>query len=187
MNNKSINTVIASQLEIISQGQNYLELISDEEYNYIPSPNFVSSCGSHIRHIIDHYLAIKVGASTGLIDYDVRSRGEEVESNRLIAIEMLSEIANWINSLSVEDLNNQISISTEVSISKKETHSFSSSLGRELIFAASHAIHHYAIITQISTQLKTKTPEGFGIAPATSSFLREQKLSGVKKQNILNR
>ncbi len=170
--------MITSQLEIIEQGQLYLKTVSQKEYTAIISPNFMSSAGSHMRHVIDHYLAIITGLKSEYIDYDVRVRGSQLETSPQLAIEKLNEIALWINSISEDTLNEMITLSTEVSVTNKNVQKVQTSVARELIFAGSHAVHHYAMIAQISFVQKgvvqTKDlPQYFGLAPATATFLRQ--------------
>lgn len=170
--------MLTSQLEIIEQGKLYLKSISKEGYTAIISPNFMSSAGSHIRHIIDHYLAIISGTENTLIDYDVRERGSEIESSPTLAINKFNEIARWIKSLSESELNKIITLTTEVSVTNKNVQKVQTSVARELVFAGSHAVHHYAMIAQISFAQEADTqqkpmPQAFGLAPATATFMRQ--------------
>lgn len=175
--------MLKSHLEIIEQAQLYLNTVSVDEYSLIMSPNFTSSAGAHMRHIIDHYLAVISGMESELIDYDVRDRGSKVELSPIFAQEKLVEIAQWIESLSEDDLQRSITLTTEVSITKKKVQKVPSSIARELIFVSSHALHHYAMISQISIAQKsilsrpsTKAgvqPNTFGLAPATATFIRK--------------
>ena len=171
--------MITSQLEIIEQGQLYLNTVSTKDYTDIISPNFMSSAGSHMRHIIDHYLAIITGLNNDFVDYDVRVRGSQLESSPALAIDKLNEIAVWIKSLCEDELNQMITLSTEVSVINKNVQKVQTSVARELVFAGSHAVHHYAMIAQISFAqqniLQTKElPQYFGLAPATATFLRKK-------------
>jgi hypothetical protein len=170
--------MITSQLEIIKQGQLYLNTVSKQDYIEIISPNFISSAGSHIRHIIDHYLAIMSGIKNEIINYDIRVRGGELESSPQLAKNKLNEIAIWIQSLSENELSKTITLSTEISVTSKNVQTVQSTIARELIFAGSHAVHHFAMIAQISLAQKsmlqtTELPENFGLAPATANFLRK--------------
>lgn len=170
--------MLTSQLEIIEQGQLYLNKVSKKNYTAIISPNFISSAGCHMRHIIDHYLAIISGIEKKLIDYDVRGRGNQLESSPILAIEELNKIAIWIKSLSNGELNKVIMLTTEVSVTNKNVQKVQTSLARELVFAASHAVHHYAMIAQITlaqtaSEQQTGLPQEFGLAPATATFIRK--------------
>lgn len=174
--------MLSSQLEILSQGKLYLNTVSESDYTAIISPNFISSAGSHMRHIIDHYLAIISGSENGLIDYDVRLRGNKIELSPQLAIEKLNEIADKILNFSANELNKIIPLSSEVSVTNKNIQTVKTSIARELMFAGSHAVHHYAMIAQITFAQKASLPECFGIAPATATFLREQ--NKIKKNII---
>jgi len=111
--------MIKSQLEIIEQAQSYLNQVSEEDYTAIISPNFISSAGSHVRHIIDHYFALMSGLHNNVIDYDKRGRGSSIELNPTLAIDKLNEISEWIKSLSDRQLNTLLPLNTEVSMTSK--------------------------------------------------------------------
>ncbi|PCI71541.1 MAG: hypothetical protein COB38_05485 [Gammaproteobacteria bacterium] len=168
--------MIQSQIEIIEQAIIFLQSVDGKDYSQVITPKFESSAGSHIRHIIDHYESIRNGFISGEVDYNIRSRGASVEKNPQLAIQKLTFLSNWISELTATDINRKITLTTEVSIIRKEIVSIESNIARELIFAGSHAIHHYAIISQIiKNQIKSDksyTPYNFGIAPATATFLR---------------
>lgn len=166
--------MLTSQLSVLTQGQNYLNTVSTDDYNEIVAPNFISSTGSHMRHIIDHYVAVINGMETGIIDYDQRSRGGDLESNPATALKKMEEIATWIGNISDEMLNKTLNLSTEISVTEKHVQQVPTSLARELIFVGSHAVHHYAMINQISIAQERRSDPSFGLAPATASFLREQ-------------
>ena len=173
--------MIESQLKIIEQGISYLESVSKEDYTTIISPNFISSAGAHMRHIIDHYQAIISGLENDLIDYDIRKRGSNFELSPRLAIEKLNEIANWIELVTEDDLNKLITLATELSVSRQNIQHVQTSVARELVFASSHAVHHYAMIAQISFAQQNRQPESFGIAPATATFLRNSSKSNNDK------
>ena len=196
--------MIKSQLEIIEQAKQYLNSVSNKDFTDIISPNFMSSAGSHMRHIIDHYLALMSGLKNDLIDYDVRVRGSEIESSPQLAMEKLEEIAFWIKSLSADELNKTITLSTEVSVINKNVQQVKTSVVRELVFVGSHAVHHYAMIALItfaqqslsqqkllqennvqkSTKKTDSLPQGFGLAPATATFLRKNDEQPTESESI---
>jgi len=168
-----------SQLEIIAQAQQYLKSVQKADYIEILAPNFMSSAGAHIRHIIDHYLAIIVGIEKNLINYDIRSRGSQIETSPEAAIKEIDEISHWIKQLSDDKLYKAVTLTTEISITNKNVQIVQTSIARELIFASSHAVHHFAMITQISIAQKKALPVSFGLAPATATFLRQQRAHSV--------
>ena len=165
--------MINSQIIILVQAKTYLKAVTSEQYNEVVIPLFISSAGAHMRHILDHYLAIMNGLENGLIDYDKRSRGGTVESDPAMALDLISKIESFLLSLSSVQLSNTIQLSTEVCVEKKLVEIVDTTLARELVFAGSHSIHHFAMIEQISKAQKLPTPEQFGIAPATATFMRD--------------
>lgn len=113
------------------------------------------------------------GLETGFIDYDRRHRGSKIETNKGAAIELLEKIKAWLVTLNEEILGAEMRCSIEVSVSEKLKADVRTTLERELIFAASHAVHHYALISIAAKMQDIKIGEDFGLAPATATFLRE--------------
>ncbi|MEM5510570.1 hypothetical protein WNY79_10335 [Pseudoalteromonas sp. AS84] len=174
---RKTDSMLNSQLEILAQGHTYLESVTKEDYSQIVAPNFISSAGSHMRHIIDHYQSLMTGFDINNIDYDSRLRGSNIESNPCEAIKKIAEIASWIEQLSTDDFNKPLLLSSEVSIKSKNVQTVTTSLARELIFVGSHAVHHYAMISQITFAQKASFDQSFGLAPSTATFLREKSQS----------
>ena len=96
--------------------------------------------GKHVRHIIDFYLCFINGIKIKFIDYDKRERNKKVENDKEYAIKTISVI---INLLKNSHLNTPITINLNLSITKS---SLNSSIERELMYIADHAIHHGHII-----------------------------------------
>jgi len=176
--------MLTSQLEIIEQGRSYLASISIKDYTAIISPNFISSAGAHMRHIIDHYQALISGFESGLIDYDVRERGGEFELSPQRAIEKLNEIADWVEQLTPNQLNTMVTLATEVSVTEQNIQQVQTSVARELVFAGSHAVHHYAMIAQICFAQKNLQSQLFGLAPATATFIREKSKQSADNNKV---
>ena len=174
--------MLNSQLEIIKQGQQYLHNVSQADYTAIISPNFISSPGAHIRHIIEHYQAIISGFESKLIDYDDRNRGGQIESSPQLALQILTEIAHWIKNLLKSDLEQIITLSTAISVTNKTVQHVQTSVARELVFAGSHAVHHYAMIAQIASTQNVSLPQSFGLAPSTLSFIKQSDSDDNFKQ-----
>lgn len=169
--------MLSSQLEIIKQGQDYLNTLissnNNANYRKVFAPLFISSAGAHMRHIIDHYLALIAGLPLGKVDYDVRHRNSKVELEPELALDKLAQISYWLKSLATTDLTRALTLSTEISVHEQKVQSVPTSLARELVFAGSHAVHHYAMIAQIAQQQDMVLPSNFGIAPATVTHLRK--------------
>ena len=90
-------------------------------------------------------------------------------------------LASWIEQLSTDDFNKPLLLSSEVSIKSKNVQTVTTSLARELIFVGSHAVHHYAMISQITFAQKASFDQSFGLAPSTVTFLREKSQQSQSK------
>ena len=164
--------LLASQLEIVEQARDFLTEVSLEQYNVIVNPHFTSSAGKHMRHILDHYFSVKDGLSSKQIDYDSRSRGSEIEVDPQVAIQCWNEIEIWLKRVCHDAEEIALTVKTEVSLSKQASMMCQSTLARELIFVASHAVHHFSLLSVIGSLQGVNLGESFGIAPATASHLR---------------
>lgn len=167
--------MIESQLIILKQAQAYLAGVTVAQYTQVISPTFMSSAGAHIRHILDHYLSIINGQEQGIIDYDLRTRGAVIEHDPGAAIQLIDQVILFLTSLSETQLQQVLKLSTEISITEKQVAVVNTTLAREIIFAGSHAIHHFATIKYIALAQKMTVGSSLGIAPATATFLREGK------------
>ena len=121
---------------------NLAKLISplDKIYSQKNSHLINETIGKHVRHIIDFYLCFINGIKIKFIDYDKRERNTKVENDKEYAIKTISSIVDQLNN---NYLNTPITINLNLSITKS---SLNSSIERELMYIADHAIHHGHII-----------------------------------------
>ena len=170
-------SVIRGNLEALDQAMAILDCLTDDQYTHIATPFASSSIGQHFRHLADMFWAVVQYSQEALIDYDLRRRGADIEVSKASALAELKEIYRWMLKL-VEaqiDLSVSLQLKTEVMLTSTETVQLPSSLERELIFASSHAVHHFALINMIAKLQGVCLPNGTGIAPATASFIRKEK------------
>jgi len=57
-----------------------------------------------------------------------------------------------------------------VSYGSSEPSVIDTNVGRELAYCVGHAIHHYAIVRPICSQLGIDVPKEFGVAPSTLKY-----------------
>ena len=126
-----------------------------------------SSVGDHFRHIIDFYLCIGNGLEAGLVSYDNRERDILISQCPLYASGKLNDIRETIAVLDPEkSLLVAQSFSTDKSVPAVK---LQTTVGRELMYAYDHAVHHMAIIA-IGIRVHfsdLQMEEGFGLAPST--------------------
>ncbi|WP_100643660.1 DinB family protein [Alteromonas facilis] len=163
--------MLQSQVEVVSQALEVLNELSSEEYQQVLTPHFSGSIGQHIRHIIDHYLALQTGSLSGVVDYNQRNRDSNIELSVAVAIEALQAIQRWLQTLSADVLAQSVTVSSEISVTQQVNQRCVSTLAREVMFVSSHAIHHYSLIAIIRSLQGKSVPDLFGYAPATVSYM----------------
>lgn len=166
--------MLSSQLEIVQQAKEFLSSISRADYTIRIRPHFAGSAGAHMRHVIDHYLALMQGHDNGLVDYNTRHRFSDVETDPEVALAAWDEIAQWLENVCVGQTNKPLQIVSEMSIQHTEFATVDTTFDRELVFVSSHAIHHFSLLAVIRSLQGQDSPEHFGVAPATVTYLRQQ-------------
>jgi uncharacterized damage-inducible protein DinB len=152
---------------VLLQGKELLENLVQEEFAASHPIGNGASIGAHYRHCLDHFLQLFAGLESGTVNYDARTRDPILETDRLVAItatEALRSSAQELRKLGAED---PLEVRCAVTCGNEEAGSASSTLGREMMFCISHAIHHYALIAMLLRSTERDVPEGFGVAPST--------------------
>ena len=129
-----------------------------------------NSIGQHIRHVIESYISILFNNENGMICYDDRERDHQIETEVDFVKFKLVELLFKAELL---DADEEVVIKAKFTRDDDEKVSIiQSSVGRELMHAFEHAIHHLAIV-RIGIQSefpKVNIPEDLGIAPSTIKY-----------------
>ncbi len=129
-----------------------------------------SSIGQHFRHIVDFYGCLARGAGDGRVDYAKRERDVLVETWPQSAADALSLCAGQLAEL---DESQSLEVVADFSADLNESRPVvGSTLGRELMYAYDHAVHHLAMIKM---GLKAARPDmevapNVGVAPSTLKY-----------------
>ncbi|MFK7946965.1 MAG: hypothetical protein AB8G11_05200 [Saprospiraceae bacterium] len=158
---------------ISEQVQNLLDLMNNEDYSQPLNTFNGSSIGQHIRHIVDFYLCLINGLEAANINYDKRKRNPNIEKDCLMAKGMMAMIGKRIQTIDIE--KSVMVCSSFVANENVELKLIPSSIGRELMYAYDHAIHHLAII---KIGMKIHFPEisiskDLGVAPSTLKYRQQ--------------
>jgi hypothetical protein len=157
---------VAPLVGVLRQTAALLGCLTDEQYALKPVGVVPSSVGGHVRHCLDHIDALLRGAGDGLLDYDRRERGTNVERSRAAALETIRRQERQLLGYPWPDGHRPLSLSVLVSPDAPPA-VVVSSLDRELAFALSHTIHHGALIAVMAKLLGVAVPPDFGYAPST--------------------
>ena len=159
-----MDTIIKSTLKTLNKTNHIISLLNDELLCNSSIPPYMSSIGSHIRHILDFYDCIINRTSESHVDLTLRKRNVLVETKCTEALKYYKGITDKLNNVNynfdediyvIEDLGNG-------KIKIKYT------IGALFAQANSHTIHHYAIINYIMNGLEVDFKDAsFGYNPTT--------------------
>lgn len=135
-------------------------------------PTLTGPVGAHLRHIVEHYAALVFPAEAGVVDYDARPRERALESDPLLASSRLREMRERLATWPAALLGTQVRVRGQGGLLGDRRFEVSSTLGRELAFVASHAIHHFAAVAAHACALGVTLPRDFGKAPSTVAHER---------------
>jgi uncharacterized damage-inducible protein DinB len=162
-----------ASIEAIDQIQHLLQALSSDDYCCYTEFSS-STIGAHVRHVVDHYLALQVAvtgtAAIPRIDFNLRHRHSAVERDVCAATATLAELSEWLRTTGLDD--GPVEVESEVSLSTNCNKVFRSTLSRELCYLINHTVHHSAYMSVIARQLGARVENTVGIAPATGSHLR---------------
>ena len=170
--------LLQSVIETLRQGETLLTEISDEDYTRKVSVAFSASIGGHLRHCLDHFRGLLDAAACGDLNYDHRERGTLIETDRFAALNAARELREGYEHLSFSFLSRPLLVTCKTSYSTSGSQSSTSTVGREIMYAVAHAVHHYALISVIGGLMEMRLPAGFGVAPSTLKHQREVAKAG---------
>ncbi|MCW5921900.1 MAG: hypothetical protein KIS77_06110 [Saprospiraceae bacterium] len=151
-------------LAVVQQINHVLEQLEPHEYRR-QLPEFEGhTLGQHFRHILEFFQCLEKGVSVGMVDYAARERNLLYEDNPGIAAAAFEAFADVLLEL---DTAKPIGVRAE--FGGQERPSYSSTVGRELMFVYDHAIHHLAIIKigLLCHLPHVQTARDMGVSPST--------------------
>jgi uncharacterized damage-inducible protein DinB len=165
------HALINENIALLDQATSIISDLSDAVYINDESPYFLSGVGRHLRHILDFYQNL-VNFDGQRIDYDIRARSREIETDRTRAMKQIDAIRGVLVKLGPMD--KAVVVKNDDGGHRAADSGFSpSTIGRELQFLASHTVHHYAFIAMILRLQDIQPPAEFGIAPSTLRYMQE--------------
>ncbi len=136
------------------------------------APAYERPVGAHLRHVIEHYEALLLAEPGESVDYDNRPRDAALQASPRLARGRLLALQQCLSSPCAIDLGRPVTLRGQAGLVGEFAFEVSSSVGRELVFVASHAVHHYALLVAHAQQHGIVLPSGFGIAPSTVAYQR---------------
>lgn len=157
-----LEKLIRFNVDVLHQG---LQVLAAQAA--VPGSDYSSHIGPHLRHVIEHYEALTQQLPTLSVDYDSRARDRTPERSPLVARARIEALQQQLQALDVEAVSEPIAIHLRGGLAGEENFVSFSTLARELLFVASHAVHHYALIQMYCKAQGIFLGADFGKAPAT--------------------
>jgi len=157
--------LISESKAVIQQITDFLDIIDNQSFTKPLEIFSNSSIGQHFRHIHGFYDCFFKGIENGVINYDKRDRQLDIESDWCCCKDCFTTFKDQLDQI---DLKKPILIEQGMT-PDPSMEGISSSVGRELMYAVDHAIHHLAIIKM---GMRSHFPEiqicqDLGVAPST--------------------
>ena len=173
----SMGGIVEENTHAIGQLVGLLEQMPGDLYRQCFGSRKQHVIGKHVRHIIDHYTALLLCTSgTGeLLDYENRNRELSLETDKRAAAGRLLEISDELSEYFAQGSTGALGM---IHNSHGERQLMQTSVDRELVFLASHTIHHMAIIGMLAEQAGIEVSAEFGVHPSTLRYL-ERQVSGM--------
>jgi uncharacterized damage-inducible protein DinB len=152
--------------DILVQLRDLINTISYEAYSCPLALLHGSSVGQHIRHTLEFYQCLFEQAPLGFVDYDARNRDLRLETDLAFSAVFIDKLTEWLNQ-PVEE----VGLSMKIFFGEK-SQEVQTTLTRELVYIAEHAIHHFAIIKIALKEgfPEIELPSNFGVAYSTVKY-----------------
>lgn len=149
----------------LQRGIKLLESISNEEYSNTSIAPYYSSIGSHMRHVLDVFDCIFEGIESKQINLIKRKRNNLAENRTDIGIDYFNSVLNQLSKIESNNFNQIVEVTDDLGLGVITANY---TLGGVLIQAHSHAIHHFASVGYVISQLGIQLPDDdFGFNPTT--------------------
>lgn len=147
------------------RGVKLLENISDEQYSNISIAPYYSSIGGHMRHVLDVFECIFEGLNNNSVNLIKRERNILVEQKTSEGIKYFQTVIGKLESVKNKDLNQIVEVTDDLGLGSVTANY---TIASALIQAHSHAIHHFASVGYVISQLDIELPDNdFGFNPTT--------------------
>ena len=135
------------------------------DYDYAsPCPELShASIGEHTRHIIEMFQCLENQYERGVVNYDLRERNRQMQTDTKFAIANISQVKNNVDKPNKTIELQQIVDGEEICI---ESNYF-----RELLYNLEHCIHHQALIKVVVIRHESlSVNDNFGVARSTIEY-----------------
>jgi len=162
-------TIQQSVHAIFNQLENSLVQLSNQQYCQKINTLSDASIGQHVRHVVEMFVCLQDGYTSGIVNYENRKRDITIERSKETAI----DIMNKINSALLNE-NKFLVLEAGFDENSDEINKIPTNYFREIAYNLEHAIHHMALIKiGINEVSDTQLSDGYGVASSTIKYRKE--------------
>lgn len=153
-------------IQLIDSIINTIEAIDVEQYNMPLAVYNGSTFGKHFRHIYDFFQCLVLQSGNPSVDYCERCRDENIEESKSHAV---SSFIALKAEMALLDESKEIIVHADFEIEEGIRPRVKTSIGREVMYAYDHAVHHLAIIKIGLKEVAPQTviDQNMGVAAST--------------------
>ncbi len=172
--NAEVSELCTYNIELLKQMSGVIDLLQQQASETF---NYAQAVGPHLRHVIEHYSALlnTVHGEGRCIDYDARERNLAIQNVPVVTLAKIQNLIDQFEALAAEpELQPDQPLQTRLRSGLAGEREFivSTTLARELLFLASHAVHHFALVGHYCNDAGVELGHDFGKAPSTIAFER---------------
>jgi hypothetical protein len=154
---------------VFAQLSTTLDKLSQEQYVQPCKTLLNATIGQHVRHIIELFQCLENGYDDGLVNYEKRKRDAFIETDKLFATELLSDVHSCLNRQ-----NKSLNLEACYDDQSDFPITIQTNFYREIAYNLEHTIHHMALIRiGINEIADINLPAEFGVASSTLKFRKE--------------
>jgi hypothetical protein len=158
---------------ILDQVGGIIEQISEHDFVKPVQAFNGATIGQHFRHSIEFFQCLMNGYSSGEVSYDNRDHDKDLESNKILALDVINKIKLFIEHC---DVNKPIALNVSYDPIISDEVAVSSNMAREITYNIEHIVHHMALVKIGIKEVcaYVSLPAEFGIAVSTIKYHRTQ-------------
>jgi len=162
-------TIQQSVQTIFNQLKGSLEQLTNQQYYQNIDILSGASIGQHVRHVVEMFICLQDGYTSGFVNYENRKRDITIETAKETAIDVMNKI-----NAALFNENKSLVLQAGFDENSNELNNIPTNYFREIAYNLEHAIHHMALIKiGIKEISEIVLQDGYGVASSTLKFRKE--------------
>jgi uncharacterized damage-inducible protein DinB len=152
--------------QVFIQLADSLNQLEQDQYSYSCKSLSGNNIGQHVRHIIEMFQCLERGYQTGEVDYEKRKRDKQIETDKMVALDLLLAIIQQITKE-----NKPLSLLTYYDELLAGPEKINTNYFREIAYNLEHTIHHMALIRVGLREIGSiHVDDSYGVASSTLKY-----------------